>query len=135
MAEVRRDEYPHKELTGQIIGAAIKVQRALGPGLLESSYQACLAYELRKTGHKVLTEVGLDITYEDLVIENAYRMDLMVDDLVVVELKTVEKLLDLHFAQLHSYLRFSRMELGLLINFWAWPLKDKGIHRVVFSRA
>lgn len=135
MAEFRRENYPHVELTGQIIAASIKVQRVLGPGLLESAYQACLTHELRKGGHRVLSEVGLDLTYDDLVIKNAYRMDLVVDDGVVVELKTVERLLDLHFAQMRSYLRFSRIERGLLVNFWAWPLKDDGIKRVICSHS
>ena len=111
----------------------IKVQNALGPGLLEEPYKACLAHALRELGHKVLREVRLDVTYESLCIPNAYLLDLVVDGKVVVEAKTVDRLKDLHVAQVNSYLRFSGMEVGLLLNFWAWPLKE-GLRRVVHTK-
>jgi GxxExxY protein len=129
-----RGDFPHGAVTESIIAAAIKVQKALGPGLLESAYQACLIHELKKSGHAVLSQVPLDIQYDDLRIEGAYRMDLLVDDVVIVELKTVDHLLDLHHAQVFSYLRFSGKEVGLLLNFWSWPLKDGGIKRIVRTR-
>jgi len=129
-----RGDFPLGSVTESIIAAAIKVLNALGPGLFESAYEACLVHELKKVGHTVRTQVPLAIHYEDLLVEGAYRLDLLVDDSVVVELKTVDKLLDFHKAQLHSYLRFSNKEVGLLINFWAWPLKAGGIKRIVRTR-
>jgi len=127
-------DHPHMDITEAIIGAAIKVQNALGPGLLEEPYKVCLAHTLREEGHKVLREVRLDITYGDLWIPNAYLLDLIVDGKVVVEAKTVDRLKDLHVAQVNSYLRFSGMEVGLLLNFWAWPLKE-GLRRVVHTKS
>lgn len=124
-------EHPHMDVTEAIIGAAIKVQRSLGPGVLEDAYKACLAHALRLDGHKALREVHLDLTYEGLCIPNAYVMDLVVDDKVVVEAKTVDRFNDVHLAQLNSYLRFAGMEVGLLLNFRAWPLKEGGIKRVI----
>jgi GxxExxY protein len=129
-----RGDFPHRGVTESIIGAAIKVQRSLGPGLFESAYEACLIYELQQSGHTISTQVPLDIHYGDLHVPCAYRLDLIVDDAVIVELKTVERLLDIHRAQVHSYLRFSGKAVGLLLNFWAWPLKDGGIERIVRSR-
>jgi GxxExxY protein len=121
-------------LTESILGCAIKVQRSIGPGLLESAYEACLAYELEKTGLSVKRQVALDITYGDIQVPGAYRVDLLVDDLVVLELKTVERLTDFHEAQLLTYLRFSGKRIGLLLNFWRWPLKDGGIKRILNPR-
>ncbi|HJV90031.1 MAG TPA: GxxExxY protein [Holophagaceae bacterium] len=118
-------------LTERILGCAIQVQRKLGPGLLESTYQACLAHELRKAGISVESEVMLDLQYDELLIERAYRLDLLIEGKVVVELKTLDRLLDVHQAQLQTYLRFSNHRLGLLLNFWRWPLKDGGIKRVI----
>lgn len=129
------DDYPHQEITRAVIDAAIRVQRALGPGLLEDAYKTCLAQALRADGHKALREVRLDIIWESLTVEGAYKMDLVVDDRVVVEAKTVERLVDAHFAQLNTQLKFSGLEVGLLLNFRAWPLKDGGIRRVVHSRS
>src|SRR6266702_4542508 len=88
------DDHPHKEITQAIIGAAIRIQSALGPGLLEDGYKLCLAHSLRMDGHKVSREVYVDIEWEGLFVERAYRMDLVVDDRVVVEVKTVEKRVD-----------------------------------------
>jgi GxxExxY protein len=121
-------------LSTEIIGLAIKVQRALGPGLLESAYRTCLAHELQIAGHKVEVEKPLEIRYEGLVIPQAYRLDIVVNDSLILEIKTVEKLLKVHEAQLFTYLRFSGKQIGLLLNFWSWPLKDAGIKGIVRSQ-
>lgn len=128
------DDYPHKEITQAIIGAAIRIQSALGPGLLEDAYKICLAHSLRRDGHKVLREVYLDIEWEGLLVERVYRMDLVVDDKVVVEAKAVDKLIDAFYAQVNTQLRFSGIEVGLLLNFRQWPLKEGGIKRVIHTR-
>lgn len=116
--------------SGQVVDAAMRVHSALGPGLLEGAYEACLAYELRKRGLHVLTQVRLPVVYDGVPIERAYRIDLLVDDAVVVELKAVSKLLPIHEAQLLSYLKLSKYRAGLLINFQAVHLRD-GIKRMV----
>lgn len=121
-------------LTEVILGCAIKVQRALGPGLLESAYEACLAYELEKAGLRVERQAALGITYGELQVPVAYRMDLLVEDQIVLELKTVDHLTDFHEAQLLTYLRCSSRRIGLLLNFWRWPMKDGGIKRILNSR-
>jgi GxxExxY protein len=117
-------------LTEQIIGAAMKVHSALGPGLLESAYEACLAYELRKLGMDVKSQVELPVVYEGVRIDLGYRIDLLANDLVVVELKCVEKIASVHEAQIISYLRLSKKNVGLLINFHVRHLRD-GIKRFV----
>ena len=113
-----------------IVQSAIEVHRSLGPGLLESVYQTCLCYELRERGLTVLTEQTLPIRYKKLVLNAAYRIDLLVEDSVVVELKAVEAALPVHHAQLLSYLRLADKRLGLFINFNV-PVLVKGIKRVV----
>ena len=118
------------EIGERIIGAAIKVHSTLGPGLLESAYEACLAYELEVIGLSVRQQVVLPITYGDLRLDPGYRLDLLVNDLVVVELKAVEKLNDVHRAQLLSYLKLGGFRLGYLMNFNVKHLKD-GIKRLV----
>ena len=105
------------ELSTIIIGCAIEVHRRLGAGLLERAYQECLMYELKLNGLKVEKEVLLPITYKDLKIDNGYRIDLLVEDKVVVELKTVEELHNAHFAQVLTYLKFGNYKLGLIFNF------------------
>ena len=117
-------------ITGQIIGAAMKVHSKLGPAVLESAYEACLAYELRKRGLRVVVQQSLPIVYDDVRIEVGYRLDLLVEDEVIVELKAVAKLLPIHEAQLLSYLRLSGLTLGLLINFHELRLAD-GIKRMI----
>jgi GxxExxY protein len=107
----------HEELTRDVIGAAIEVHRALGPGLLEATYEACLAHELRLRKHVVLRQRRLPVIYKDLVVKDAFRVDLMVDDLVVVEIKSIEEFADIHFSQVATYLEFSEKPVGLLINF------------------
>jgi len=129
--ETWEDNHPHSDLTGAIIGAAIRVQKALGPGLLESAYKACLAHALHLEGLKAVREVRLDLTWEGLCLPGAYLLDLVVEDKVLVEAKTVDQFVDVHFAQVNSYLRFSGLEVGVLLNFHAWPLKAGGIRRVI----
>ncbi len=118
------------EITGKILDAAIKVHTALGPGLLESAYEVCLAHELRQRGLNVQTQVILPIEYDGLKLDAGYRIDLLVEDKVIVELKAVEKMLPLYEAQILSYLRLRNMEVGLLINFNVMKLKD-GFKRIV----
>lgn len=115
-----------------VVDAAIKVHRALGPGLLESAYQQCHAFELRQRGRKVLTEVALPLIYEGQTIEVGYRIDMLVDDLVIVENKVVETLLPIHEAQLMTYLKLSERKIGFLLN-WNVTLMKHGIKRVVMS--
>src|SRR5205807_10023684 len=115
-----------------IIKAAMKVHSVLGPGLLENAYQACLAHELRKARFKVETEVGLPVIYDGIKLELGYRIDLVVNDLVIVELKCVEEVSRLHQAQLLSYMKLSNKNLGLMVNFNVLHLKD-GIKRMVLG--
>jgi GxxExxY protein len=118
------------EITGQIVDAAMKVHTVLGPGLLESAYETCLAYELRKRGLQVTTQLPLPIQYEGVELDAGYRLDLLVESSVIVELKAVEKMIPLFHAQLLSYLKLSGNKIGLLINFNVVHLKD-GIDRLV----
>ena len=118
------------EISGQIVDAAIKVHSALGPGLLESAYEACLAYELRKRGLRVLVQHPLPVVYDGVRLDVGYRMDMLVEDTVVVDLKAVAKVLPVHEAQLLSYLKLSDRKVGLLINFHVLHLRD-GIKRMV----
>jgi GxxExxY protein len=118
------------EISHAVIAAALKVHSALGPGLLESAYEACLAHELRKTGLKVETQVGLPIVYDGIKLDLGYRIDMLVNDLVVVELKSVEEISRIHIAQVLSYMKLSKKQLGLIINFNVLRLKD-GIKRLV----
>ena len=112
------------EITGQIVDAAIKVHSALGPGLLESAYEACLKYELTKRGYVVRNQVPLPVHYEEIVIEVGYRIDLLVAESVIVELKSVDDVAPIHKAQLLSYLKLSGKKAGLLINFNVELLKN-----------
>jgi GxxExxY protein len=118
------------EVSGEIIQAAIKVHVALGPGLLESAYRACLCHELSRRGLQADVEVVLPVKYDGVAIDLGYRLDLLVEDAVIVELKTVTKLLPVHQAQLLSYMRLSERRLGLLINFNVYRLLD-GVKRMV----
>ena len=129
-AQRNTEESPLNAVTAVIIGAAMKVHSTLGPGLLEKAYSACVAYELRKLGFDVKVEVELPVIYESVRIDLGYRSDLLVNDLVVVELKCVEKVAPIHEAQLISYMRLSKKNVGLLINFHVRHLKD-GIKRFV----
>jgi GxxExxY protein len=113
-----------------LLAAAMKVHSALGPGLLEGAYELCLSYELEKAGLQVRKQVGLPARYEELRIETAYRVDLLVNDRVVVELKAIESVLPVHRAQLLSYLRLGGFKLGYLLNFNVLHMRD-GIVRLV----
>ena len=118
------------ELSKIVIGAAIKVHKGLGPGLLESAYQACLYYELVQQGLNVQKEKPLPVIYEEVQLDCGYRVDLMVENKLIVELKAVEELNDIHMAQILTYLKLTECKLGLLINFNSVLLKN-GIKRVV----
>jgi GxxExxY protein len=118
------------ELSHQTIKAALKVHSALGPGLLESAYEACLAYELRKAGFQVRTQVLLPVIYDTVKLDLGYRMDLLVEDQLVVEIKSIDEVAPVHKAQLLSYLRLSKKRVGILLNFNVSHLRE-GIHRVV----
>jgi len=120
------------QLTEIIIGKAIEIHRTLGPGLLESAYQKCLYYELTSAGLFVEKEKALPIIYKEIKLDHGYRIDLLVESKIVLELKTVEDLLDSHEAQMLTYLRLGKFRLGLLMNFNEAVLKD-GIKRFINS--
>lgn len=119
-------------VTRDIIGCAIKVHKYFGPGLLENIYEQCLALELVKQKHDVLRQVSMPVEYENHRFENAYRLDLWIDRKVIVEVKTVEKILPVHEAQILSYMKLSKSPLGLLINFNEKLLKN-GIKRYALT--
>ena len=123
-------DFAQGALTRRIIGAAIEVHRALGPGLLESAYRACLACELELAGLSSRQEVAIGLAYRGLEIDCGYRADLIVEDKVLLELKSVEKLLRVHHSQLLTYLKLSNLRVGLLLNFNEPVMKD-GISRIV----
>ena len=118
------------EITGAVVNSAMRVHSLLGPGLLESAYQACLAHELRIRGFEVATQVGLPLVYDGQKLELGYRMDLVVENRVVLEVKSVDAIHPIHQAQLLSYMRRSGIAVGLLINFNVLHLRD-GIKRMV----
>jgi GxxExxY protein len=118
------------EITGSIVDAAMKVHTALGPGLLESVYEKCLKHELIKRGLRVESQIWVPVVYDGVEIEGGYKIDLLVDGQVIVELKVVEQLLEVHKAQLLSYLKLSHKQVGLLINFNVVHLRN-GIRRLV----
>lgn len=119
---------PINQLTEKIIGAAIEVHRHLGPGLLESAYETCLIYELEKLGLNVERQKPLPVVYKDIYLDQGYRIDLLVEGLVIIEIKAVNELTDVHKAQALSYLKFSNSKIALLINFNVKKLVD-GIRR------
>jgi GxxExxY protein len=119
---------PINQLTEKVIGAAIEVHRHLGPGLLESAYETCLIYELEKFGLNVERQKPLPVVYKDIYLDPGYRIDLLVERQVIVELKAVDELTDIHKAQALSYLKFSNSQVALLINFNVKKLVD-GIRR------
>jgi GxxExxY protein len=118
------------EISKSIIGCAIDVHKQLGPGLLESAYQECLAYELREHGLHVRKEVSMPVIYKQVKLDHGYRLDLLVENKVVIETKTVEYITDVHEAQLLTYLKLGNYKLGLIINFHVTTL-TKGIKRMV----
>lgn len=118
------------ELANRIIGLAIKVHKSLGPGLLESSYKECLYYEIVKNGLKVEKEKPMLLIYEEVKLDCGYRIDLLIENKLILEIKSVAELNDIHLAQTLTYLRLGQYKLGLLINFNVKLLKD-GIKRVI----
>ena len=120
------------DVTERIIGGAITVHRELGPGLLESTYQTCLEYELRRAGLRLERQKSIPFSFRDITIDCGYRIDLLVESSVVVELKSVDRLDAVHHAQLLTYLKLSGCQVGLLINFNV-PLLKQGLHRLVLN--
>jgi GxxExxY protein len=120
----------NNQVSGAVVDAAMKVHSALGPGLLESAYAVCLTHELVKRGLRVNCQAPLPVVYDGVKLEAGYRLDMLVEDTVIVELKAVEALAPIHQAQLISYLKLSGKRIGLLINFHSLHLKD-GIRRFV----
>ena len=120
-----------EKTTELIIGAAVKVHRELGPGLLESVYEVCLAHEISKSGLSVQKQVDVPICYDDCELDCGFRIDLLIDDEVIVELKAVDKVLPVHEAQLMTYLKLSNKKVGLLINFNVVKLTSGIVRRVL----
>jgi len=130
MIHHKRHRAQRDPLTGKVIGLAIEVHRNLGPGLLESAYEECLCWELKQAGLSVQRQIALPVVYKDVKLDVGYRVDVIVENRLILELKTVEKLLSIHEAQLLTYLRLTGLKTGLLINFNTAVLKD-GIKRLV----
>jgi GxxExxY protein len=129
-----RSQLLHKELTEAIIGAAIEVHRHLGPGLLESAYEECLCHELSLRAIKFERQLSLPVTYKGVNLDCGYRIDLLVENLVVVELKCVEKLQPVHDAQLLTYMKLGNKEVGLIFNFHTEVLTRGGVIRKALSK-
>jgi GxxExxY protein len=127
--KVRR-EMTENDIATKIIGISIELHKKLGPGLLESAYESALEFDLREAGLKVDRQVAMPFIYKEVNLEIGYKLDLLVENLVIIEIKSVEVLAPVHFAQLLTYLKLSDLKLGLLINFNTKLLKE-GIHRVV----
>jgi GxxExxY protein len=127
---IREGEVAINDVSGSVVDGAMRVHTQLGPGLLESAYQVCLVYELRKRGLDVQTQVELPVVYDEIKIDVGYRADMLVEGALLVEIKAVNKLLPIHEAQLLSYLKLGGFWAGLLINFHVPRLKD-GIRRMV----
>ena len=120
----------HQELTSSILRCAYKVHSALGPGLLESAYEECLYYELNKIGLYVIKQKPMPLIYEEKKLDLGYRIDLFVESSVIIEIKSVDTLNPVHFAQVMTYLKLSKCRIGFLINFNVQSLKD-GIKRII----
>ena len=129
-----RVEFPYQDVTSSVIGAAIEVHKSLGPGLLESAYEICLADELKRRDIVFQRQVDLPVEFKGRQLDCGYRLDLMVEDSVIVELKCVERIMPIHEAQLLTYLRLAHKQAGLLINFNVRMLRD-GIVRKVLSNS
>ncbi len=124
------DYKTENDLSNIILGCAIEVHKQLGPGLLESAYQECLFYELNNAGLEVIKEKPMPIVYKDVKLDHGYRIDLLVNNKVVIEIKTVEQFTDVHTAQVLTYLKLGNYKLGLLLNFHVTTLKN-GIKRII----
>lgn len=131
MKDKETRDFPHKEVTERIIGAAIAVHRIVGPGLLESAYEFCLAEEFTQAGLSFERQVPLPVVYRGKKLDCGYRMDFVVEGKVVVEIKCVDKLTSIHEAQLMTYLKLSGLEVGLLINFNVLLLRDGIVRRAI----
>jgi GxxExxY protein len=118
------------KITYEIIGSAYKIHTELGPGLLESTYEVCLEYELIKKGYKVERQKSLPVIYDEMELNAGYRIDLLIENAVIIELKAVDAIAPVHRAQLMTYLKLSGLKLGLLINFNVSDMK-KGINRII----
>lgn len=118
------------KISYDIIGCAYKVHSELGPGLLESTYEVCLAYELKEIGYEIITQKALPVVYHGVKLDAGYRIDILVNNLVIVEIKSVEALAPIHKAQVLTYLKLSEKKLGLLINFNVTNLQE-GIQRLI----
>lgn len=118
------------DLSSRIIGCAINVHKALGPGLLESAYEECLAYEMKDSGLKIKRQVPVPVVYKEVKLEAGYRLDILVEDKIIVEVKAVEALHDVHLAQVLTYLKLTGCKLGLLMNFNVAQM-TKGVKRVI----
>ncbi len=129
--EQEKKELLHAGLTENIIGAAIEVHKALGPGLLESAYEACLVHELISRGLSITTQAEIPVVYKGQRVDCAFRIDILVEGKVLIELKAVETVLPIHEAQLMTYMRLSGIRVGLLINFNVRTLKDGLIRRII----
>lgn len=127
-------ELIHQDLTGLIISSAIRVHRALGPGLLESAYEICLCHELAKQRIPVERQIDLPIKYDGILLASGFRPDMVVDRKVIVELKSIDTLTPIHEAQLHTYLRLSDLPVGLLINSNVTRLRDGIVRRVLTKK-
>ncbi len=132
MTNAIHDALPYRteEIARSIVDAALTIHRALGPGLLESAYEACLSHELECRSHVVAKQIGLPVVYKGVTLDAGYRLDLLVDDAVIIEIKSIDAVTPLHKAQLLTYLLLAQRRLGLLINFNVVLLKN-GISRVV----
>ncbi|NIR47979.1 GxxExxY protein [candidate division KSB1 bacterium] len=118
-------------LTEKVIGLAINVHRSLGPGLLESAYRKCLCYELKNNGIEAVQEVQIPLKYKELTIDCSYRADIIIPNKLIVEVKSVDSLLPIHEAQLLTYLRLTKIKLGLLMNFNVELLKDGIVRKII----
>ena len=118
------------QITEKIIGCAIEVHKNIGPGLLESAYEECLAFDLQNTGLKVERQKAVPVIYKEIKLDCGYRIDILVEDTVVVELKTVDSINPVHVAQILTYMKFAKKRIGLLINFNVTLLK-KGLYRYI----
>lgn len=130
-----REHHPDglNDVTGAVVDCALKIHTALGPGLLESVYERCLIHELNKRGLRTRSQIPLPVYYDGIVIEGGYRIDILVEDLVIVEIKAVEATLPVHYSLLLSYLKLSGKPVGLLINFNKTHLRE-GIRRIANSK-
>jgi GxxExxY protein len=132
MVEGRHAERDINEITAEVVRAAVRVHRATGPGLFETVYQACMVYELLESGLAVHAQKPLPVRYRDVRLDCGFRIDLLVENRLIVELKAVEKLAPVHIAQMITYLKLSRCTLGLILNFNVALMKE-GIRRVVLG--